>query len=85
LIANVFGGVRSCVSRGGIGLVLIKAVAMFGLRAFIRPNPRPFPALPPPAGFISSSCRYKLSHEADRCICISQNFKDRRALADHSD
>jgi hypothetical protein len=28
LIANVFGGVRSCVSRGGIGLVLIKAVAM---------------------------------------------------------
>jgi hypothetical protein len=26
-----------------------------------------------------------LPHKADRCVCISQNFKDRRARAAHSD
>jgi hypothetical protein len=41
LIANVFGGVRSCVSRGGIGLVLIKAVAMMSFDSGFAPSSAP--------------------------------------------
>src|SRR6516165_10627256 len=45
-----------------------------GLRALIGPNPL---LLTPPG--------LTRGHDADRCICISQNFKDRRARAAHSD
>jgi hypothetical protein len=66
-----------CVPHGGVR----SCVSRFGLRAFIGPNPLALHS--PPAGFQSSVrvCRYK----ADRRICISQNFKDRRARAAHSD
>ena len=54
--------------------------------ALIGPNHLPLPALPPPASDPNSRMKgLTRGHDADRCICISQNFKDRRARAAHSD
>ena len=48
-------------------------------------NHLPLPALPPASDPNTRMKGLTRGHDADRCICISQNFKDRRARATHSD
>jgi hypothetical protein len=56
-----------------------RACALIGAPIIFR---FPLSALAPPASDPNSRMKgLTRGHDADRCICISQNFKDRRARA----